>query len=145
MLNRSHWLHEAHVAIDSANAMFTSASSMTAPACQNLFTGIELCIKAVIVARRGSVPKAVQTHDLVAISQRIGLWHELPSDLQGLLSEMNPFNPHTRYPNEPAYSVLVNSSTPGEWQGRIGTATALVEFVEHQVIHNPSVLNRLQV
>jgi hypothetical protein len=103
---------------------------MNALACEGLFTGIEKAIKAPIVEQYGTIPGSFQTHRLVTICKKSGLWQIFDPGLQGFLLDIDRFGPEVRYPGELAYETLVSSSTNQEWKSRLADAQRLLGVVE---------------
>ncbi len=128
------WFHESRVAIESSLAEFTRNNSMTSPACDNLFMGIEKGIKAVIVEKHGTLPTSYRHHGLVDLCKDSGFWGALPPHLQDFVGTMTSYGPKARYPSETAYQTLVHSSTLEEWKKRLAAAEEFMGFVQNWVV-----------
>ena len=100
-------------------------------------------MKAVIVEHYGFVPPSFETHRIVNLSHRIGLWSQFLPDLRAYLADIAPLDPHVRYPGETAYETLVSSSSNAEWQQRLTTAPRFIQYIERDVIGNPATFGKL--
>ena len=87
-------------------------------------------MKAVIVEHYGCLPPSFETHRIVNLSHRIGLWSQLPPDLRTHLADMAPLDPAVRHPRETAYETLVSSSSNAEWQQRLTAAPRFIQYIE---------------
>ena len=54
-----------------------------------------------------------------------------------------PLDPSVRYPREAAYETLVSSSSNADWQQRLTTAPRLIQYIERDVIGNPTTFGKL--
>ena len=108
-----------------------------------LFMSAEYALRAVIVERYGFLPPRFEIHRIVNLSHRIALWPQLPSDLRTHLADMALLDPNVRYPRETAYETLVSSSSNAEWQQRLATAPRFIQYIERDVIGNPTTLGKL--
>ena len=104
---------------------------------------VEYAVKAVIVEHYGFLPPSFETHRIVNLSHRIGLWSQFPPDLRAYLADIAPLDPSVRYPREAAYETLVSSSSNGEWQHRLRTAPRFIQYIERDVIGNPGAFGKL--
>src|SRR5262252_4769505 len=109
------WLNESRGSFDAAQSRFNDISSMDVTGAGALFMSAEYAMKAVIAEHYGFVPPSFETHRIVNLSHRIGLWSQLPPDLRKHLAEIAPLDPSVRYPRETAYEILVSSSSIVEW------------------------------
>ena len=57
-------------------------------------------MKAVIVEHYGFLPPSFETHRIVNLSHRIGLWSQFPPDLRAHLADIAPLDPNVRYSRE---------------------------------------------
>jgi hypothetical protein len=131
-LETSEWIREARVAIESAHREFTACSSFTAPACENLFTGVEKAAKTLVYEQYGHIPRSFHHHKLTTLCQSAGLWGLLPTNLQSFVLSMARFGPQTRYPSTPEYRLLL-ASTGIDWARGIQEARELVDIVDNHV------------
>ena len=65
-----------------------------------LFMSAEYAVKAVIVEHYGFLPPSFETHRIVNLSHRIGLWSQLPPALRAHLADIAPLDPNVRYSRE---------------------------------------------
>src|SRR3989442_4860827 len=144
------WLNESRVSAGAAQSRFNDISSMDVTGAGALFMSAEYAVKAVIVEHYGFLPPSFETHRIVNLSHRIGLWSQLPPDLRAYLADLAPFDPNVRYPREtrlgdPARTsdTLVSSSSNAEWQQRLTTAPRFIQYIEHDVIGNPAAFAKL--
>jgi hypothetical protein len=100
-------------------------------------------LKAVIVEHYGFLPPSFETHRIINLSHRTGLWSLLPPDLRTYLAEIAPLDPNLRYPGETVYETLVSSSSNAEWQQLLATAPRFIQYVECDVIGNPAAFGKL--
>src|SRR5207249_11210388 len=109
-----------------------------------LFMSAEYAVKAVIVEHHGFLPPSFKTHHrIVNLSHLIGLWWQLPPDLRAHLADIAPLDPNVRYSRETAYETLASSSSNAEWQQRLTTAPRFIEYIERDVIGNPTTRGKL--
>jgi hypothetical protein len=108
-----------------------------------LFKSAEYAVKAVIVEHYGFLPPRFETHWIINLSHRIGLWSQLPPDLRTHLADIAPLGPNVRYPIETAYETLVSSSSHAEWQQLLATAPRFIQYIECDVIGNPAAFSKL--
>ena len=108
-----------------------------------LFLSAEYAVKAVIVEHYGVLPRSFETHRIVNLSHRIGLWSQFPPDLRTYLADIAPLDPNVRYPDETEYETLVSSSSNAEWQQRLMTAPRFIQYIERDVIGNATVFGKL--
>ena len=137
------WLNESRGSFGAAQSRFNDISSMDVTGAGALFMSAEYAVKAVIVEHYGFLPPSFETHRIVNLSHRIALWPQLPSDLRTHLADMAPLDPNVRYPRETAYETLVSSSSNAEWQQRLTTAPRFIQYIERDVIGNPTTLGKL--
>ena len=137
------WLNESRVSVGAAQSRFNDISSMDVTGAGALFMSAEYAVKAVIVEHYGFLPPSFETHRIVNLSHRIGLWPRLPPDLRTHLADMALLDPNVRYPRETAYETLVSSSSNAEWQQRLATAPRFIQYIERDVIGNPTTLGKL--
>jgi hypothetical protein len=137
------WLNESRGSCGAAQSRFTVISSMDVTGASALFMSTEYAVKAVIVEHYGFLPRSFETHRIVNLSHRIGLWSQLPPDLRTHLAEIAPFDPSVRYPRETGYETLVSSSSNAEWQQHLTTAPRFIQFIEREVIENPATFRKL--
>jgi hypothetical protein len=103
----------------------------------------EYAVKAVIVEHYGLLPPRFETHRIVNLSHQIGLWSHLPPALRAYLADIAPLDPNVRSPRETAYETFVSSSSNAEWQQRLTTAPRFIEYLERDVIGNPTAFGKL--
>src|SRR5262245_8206879 len=139
------WLNESRGTFGAAQSRFNDISSMDVTGAGALFMSAEYAMKAVIVEHYGFLPPSFETHRIVNLSHRIGLWSQLPPDLRTHLADMAPLDPSVRYPREIAYETLVSSSSNAEWQQRLTTAPRFVQYIERDVIGKPDTFGMLTV
>ena len=137
------WLNESRGSFGAAHSRFNDISSMDVTGAGALFMSAEYAVKAVIVEHYGFLPPSFETHRIVNLSHRIALWPQLPSDLRTHLADMALLDPNVRYPRETAYETLVSSSSNAEWQQRLTTAPRFIQYIERDVIGNPTTLGKL--
>lgn len=136
-------IREQRDALDRVRKEFTAASSMTADNAKRLFNIYENAVKTPIIEHYGNIPHgSFRTHDLPALCQTYGVWNTLPSSLQVAIGDINPFW-SVRYTTEAAYKTLVTSSNPQQWADRIQAAERILDFMEIQVIADPTTFSRL--
>jgi len=136
-------LNESRGSFGAAHSRFNDISSMDVTGAGALFMSAEYAVKAVIVEHYGFLPPSFETHRIVNLSHRIALWPQLPSDLRTHLADMALLDPNVRYPRETAYETLVSSSSNAEWQQRLTTAPRFIQYIERDVIGNPTTLGKL--
>src|SRR5262249_39710895 len=129
------WLNESRGSFGAAQSRFDDISSMDVTGAGALFVSAEYAMKAVIVERYGFLPPSFETHRIVNLSRRIGLWSQLPPDLRTHLADMAPLDPSVRYPRETAYETI-SSSANVEWQRRLTAAPRFIQYIERDVIGN---------
>src|SRR5690349_18287121 len=137
------WLNESRGSFGAADSRFNDISSMDVTGAGALFMSVEYAVKAVIVEHYGFLPPSFETHRIVNLSHRIGLWSQFPPDLRAYLADIAPLDPSVRYPREAAYETLVSSSSNGEWQHRLRTAPRFIQYIERDVIGNPGAFGKL--
>jgi hypothetical protein len=137
------WLNESRVSLGAAQSRFNDISSMDVTGAGALFMSAEYAVKAVIVEHYGSLPPSFETHRIVNLSHRIGLWSQLPPDLRAHLADVAPLDPNVRHPRETAYETLVSSSSNAEWEQRLTTARQFLQYIERDVIGNPATFGKL--
>ena len=74
------WLNESRGSFGAAQSRFNDISSMDVTGAGALFMSAEYAMKAVIVEHYGFLPPSFETHRIVNLSHRIGLWSQLPPD-----------------------------------------------------------------
>jgi hypothetical protein len=136
-------LNESRGSFGAADSRFHDISSMDVAGAGALFMSAEYAVKAVIVEHYGFLTPSFETHRIVNLSHRIGLWSQLPPDLRAYLADMAPLDPSVRYPREPAYETLVSSSSNAAWQQRLVTAPRFIQYIESDVIGNPAAFGKL--
>ncbi|TMB43582.1 MAG: hypothetical protein E6J55_12530 [Deltaproteobacteria bacterium] len=136
-------MNESRGSFGAAHSRFNDISSMDVTGAGALFMSAEYAVKAVIVEHYGFLPPSFETHRIVNLSHRIALWPQLPSDLRTHLADMALLDPNVRYPRETAYETLVSSSSNAEWQQRLTTAPRFIQYIERDVIGNPTTLGKL--
>ena len=137
------WLNESRGSCGAAQSRFNDISSMDVTGAGALFMSAEYAMKAVIVEHYGFLPQSFETHRIINLSHRIGLWSQLPPDLRTHLAEIAPLDPSVRYPRETAYEILVSSSSNVEWQQRLTAAPRFIQYIERDVIGNPAAFSKL--
>ena len=136
------WLNESRVSFGAAQSRFTDISSMDVTGAGALFMSAEYAVKAVIVEHYAFLPPRFETHRIVNLSHRIGLWSQFPPDLRAYLADIAPLDPNVRYPGETTYEALVSSSSNAEWQQLLATAPRFIQYIERDVIGNPAALGK---
>ena len=108
------WLNESRGSFGAAHSRFNDISSMDVTGAGALFMSAEYAVKAVIVEHYGFLPPSFETHRIVNLSHRIGLWSQLPPALRAHLADIAPLDPNVRYSRETrlrdplrAYETLV--------------------------------------
>ena len=137
------WLDESRGSFGAAQSRFNDISSMEVTDAGALFMSAEYAVKAVIVEHYGFLPPSFETHRIVNLSHRIGLWSQLPPDLRAYLADIAPLDPNVRYLRATAYETLVSSSSNAEWQQRLTTAPRFIQYIERDVIGNPAAFGKL--
>jgi len=144
------WLNESRGSFGAAQRRFNDISSMDGTGAAALFMSAEYAVKAVIVEHYGFLPPSFETHRIVNLSHRIGLWSQFPPDLRAYLADLAPLDPNVLYPqdthprNPPrTYETLVSSSSNAEWQQRLATAPRFIQYIERDVIGNPATFGKL--
>ena len=144
------WLNESRGSFGAAHSRFNDLSSMDVTGAGALFLSAEYAVKAVIVEHYGFVPPSFETHRIVNLSHRIGLWSQFPPDLRAYLADLAPLDPNVLYPRETrprdpprTYETLVSSSSHAEWQQRLATAPRFIQYIERDVIGNPATFGKL--
>ena len=138
------WLNESRGSFGAAQSRFNDISSMMdVTGAGALFLSAEYAVKAVIVEHYGFLPPSFETHRIVNLSHRIGLWSQIPPDLRAYLADIAPLDPRVRYPRETAYETLVSSSSNAEWEQRLTTAPRFIQYIESDVIGNPAAFGKL--
>ena len=144
------WLNESRGSFGAAQGRFNDISSMDVTGAGALFMSAEYAVKAVIVEYYGFLPPSFETHRIVNLSHRIGLWSQLPPDLRTHLADIAPLDPNVLYPRETrprhpprTYETLVSSSSHADWQQRLTTAPRFIHYIERDVIGNPAAFGKL--
>ena len=144
------WLNESRGSLGAAQSRFNDVSSMDGTGAGALFMSAEYTVKAVIVEHYGFLPPSFETHRIVNLSHRIGLWSQFPPDLRAYLADIAPLDPNVLYPRETrprdpprTYETLVSSSSNAEWQQRLATAPRFIQYIERDVIGNPATFGKL--
>src|SRR5262249_22125861 len=137
------WLNESRGSFGAAQSRFNDISSMDVTGAGALFMSAEYAMKAVIVEHYGFLPPSFETHRIVNLSHQIGLWSQLPPALRAYLADIAPLDPNVRHPRETAYETLVSSSSNEEWQQRLLTASRFIQYLERDVIGNPTAFGKL--
>ena len=142
-LETASWLNESRGSFGAAHSRFDDISSMDVTGAGALFLSAEYAVKAVIVEHYGFLPPSFETHRIVNLSHRIGLWSQLPPDLRAHLADIAPLDPNVRDPRVTVYETLVSSSSNAEWQQRLTTAPRFIQYIERDVIANPATFSQL--
>ena len=137
------WLNESRGSFGAAQSRFNDISSMDVTGAGALFMSAEYAVKAVIVEHYGCLPPSFQSHRIINLSHRMGLWSLLPPDLRAYLADIAPLDPNVRYPRETGYETLVSSSSNVEWQQLLTTAPRFIQYIERDVIGNPAAFGKL--
>src|SRR5262245_61736205 len=135
------WLNESRGSFGAAQSRFNGISSMDVTGAGALFFAAEYAVKAVIVEHYGFLPPSFETHRIVNLSHRIGLWSQFPPALRTYLADIALLDPNV--PRETEYETLVSSSSNAEWQERLMTAPRFIQFIERDVIGNPTAFGKL--
>jgi hypothetical protein len=136
------WLNESRGSFGAARSRFNDISSMDVTGAGALFMSAEYAVKAVIVEHYGFLPPSFETHRIINLSHRIGLWSQLPPALRTHLADIAQLDPSVRYPRETAYETLVSSSSNAEWQQRLTTGPRFIQYIERDVIGNPAAFGK---
>jgi len=144
-------LNESRGSFGAAHSRFNDISSMDVTGAGALFMSAEYALKAVIVEHYGLLPPSFETHRIVNLSHRIGLWSQFPPDLRAYLADIAPLDPNVLYPRETGrprvpprtYETLVSSSSNAEWQQRLATAPRFIQSIERDVIGNLAAFGKL--
>jgi len=83
-------LNESRGSFGAAQSRFNDISSMDVTGAGVLFMSAEYAVKAVIVEHYGFLPPSFETHRIVNLSHRIGLWSQFPPDLRAHLADIGP-------------------------------------------------------
>ena len=137
------WLDESRGSFGTAQSQFNDTSSMDVTGAGALFMSAEYAVKAVIVEHYGFLAPSFETHRIVNLSHRIGLWPQLPPALRAHLADIAQLDPNVGYPRETAYETLVSSSSNAEWQQRLTTAPRFIQYLERDVIGNSAAFGKL--
>ena len=137
------FLSQQRAALNRVQTEYTANNSMTFDNAKRLCYVYENGLKAPIVEHfYYNVPRKFRSHDLTTLCQSYGVWAMMPSSLQVAIQDMNPFS-EVQFPTEPAFKTLVESSNTKQWDDRIEAAKELLNFVEYQVITDPTNYSRL--
>ena len=142
-LETASWLNESRRSFAAAHSRFNDISSMDVTGAGALFMSAEYAVKAVIVEHYGFLPPSFETHRIVNLSHRIGLWSQFPPDLRAYLADIAPLDPSVCYSRESEYETLVLSSSNAEWQQRLATAPRFIQYIERGVIGDLTAFGKL--
>ena len=95
------WLNESRGSFGAAHSRFNDISSMDVTGAGALFMSAEYAVKAVIVEHDGFLPPSFETHRIVNLSHRIGLWCQLPPALRAHLADIAQLAPTSATPARP--------------------------------------------
>jgi len=95
------WLNESRGSFGAAHSRFNDISSMDVTGAGALFMSAEYAVKAVIVEHYGFLPPSFETHRIVNLSHRIGLWSQLPPALRAHLADIAQLDPTSATPARP--------------------------------------------
>ena len=141
-LETARWLNESRSSFAAAHSRFNDISSMDVTGAGALFMSAEYAVKAVIVEHYGFLPPSFETHRIVNLSHRIGLWSQFPPDLRAYLADIAPLDPNL-HPRGIAYETVVSWSSNAEWQERLTIAPRFIEHIERDVIGNLAAFDKL--
>src|SRR5262245_31546623 len=88
------WLDESRAKFDAAHSRFNDSVSMAVTGAGALFFAAEYAMKAVIVEHYGFLPPSFETHRIVNLSHRIGLWPQFPPPLRTYLADIALLDPN---------------------------------------------------
>lgn len=108
---------------------------MTAKSRIDFYKAHELPVKAVIVAKGGSL---TQSNKLTNLCKSIGLWPVIPPKLQEHLNEMDFYAPESSQADELPQNENV-------WESLLAMAPKFVFFIENQILRNPTVLKGISL
>jgi len=91
-------VNESRGSFGAAQRRFNDIFSMDVTGAGALFMSAASALKAVIVSTTVSYPPRFETHRVVNLSHRIGLWCQLPPDLRPHLADIAPLAPNVRRP-----------------------------------------------
>lgn len=134
------WLREARERIKSCQNQSSDANTLNVSDFESLADGVEKAIKAALIENSGSVPEQYNHHQLVSICQTTGVWDILPPSLKHFVQEIESFQLAMRNSTNPPLAV---SDPIEQWGKYLSTAPRLIDYMEHHVIGNDSVLKRL--
>ena len=95
------WLSKSRGSFAASQSRFNDISSMDVTGAAALFVSAEYAVKAVIVEHYGFLPPSFETHRIVNLSHRIGLWSQLPPDLRATWPTLRPSTPTSSTPATP--------------------------------------------
>jgi HEPN domain-containing protein len=136
------WLHEARNRINIQPDQLTAIEDFTAEDLANLTEAVEKAIKAALIENYGSIPQKHDHKKLVVICQSTGIWDVLPPALKDLVQEIDSYDVG---PGAEAVSSKFNAASVDKLQRYLSLTHRLIDYIEHHVIGNDSVLRRLRV
>ena len=107
-LETASWLNDSRGRFAAAHSRFHAISWMDVTGAGALFMSAEYAVKAVIVEYYGFLPRSFETHRIVNLSHRIGLWPQFPPDLRAYLTDIAPLDPNVHHLRETAYESWIS-------------------------------------
>jgi hypothetical protein len=131
------WLRQARESVSSGPDQSPSARQLGKVA-----DAVEKAIKAVLIENRGSIPPQRNHQTLADLCQTTGLWDVLPPAFKRLVEDAEFYRlKNTAEPDEAVAAVL----SAQQMAGYFLVTRRLIDYMEHHVIGNDSVLKRLKV
>ena len=134
------WLREARDHIKSVPIQ-TDGTLAVPGDFDKLADAVEKAIKAALVENSGTIPKQLESQNLVSMCQATGVWDVLPPALKGLVQEVSSL----RSPSTVSSQLSRGGSSTMQLQRYFQVARGLIDYMEFHVIGNDSVLKRLKV
>jgi len=136
------WLREARNKITFQPFQPAAVENFTAQKFAKLADAVEKAIKAALIENHGSIPEKYDHKKLVVICQSTGMWEVLPPALKDLVREIDGCEAGAKKDETSSDS---NGAPADRLQRYFSLAHRLIDYMEHHVIGNDSVLKRLRV
>ena len=134
------WLREARENINACSEQVAGTNPSDGGEFEKVATAVENSIKAALIESHGSIPQDCDHKRFVAICQTTGVWEVLPPVLRNLVQEVESYRTGTQCDMRGSAG-----SSPEQLQKYSFIARRLIDYMEHHVIGNDSVLKRLKV
>lgn len=135
------WLREARDRIKPPFANLVESQGRNADFNQ-LADAVEKAIKAALIENHGSIPAKHDHQKLVAICQNTGVWDVLPPALRILVQEVESYRSAVEMNAQDSDDAASRRAELGQY---FDVTRRLIDYMEHHVIGNDSVLRRLKV